>query len=124
MLFLKGAARELGFSLSGSHGSAAASLDFAISKQPQWVEDVFGVDKQGVSLLRRVVERSNSNLKRPGPVTVSLNRAALQENSITITVNGKDVSNILEIRALADDLALQLWGELPMQEDRARRLAA
>ena len=60
--------------ISGSAGSLAASLDYAISKQPLWLTEMFGCDQAGVSLLRRMILRTNPERKRPGPVILSFNQ--------------------------------------------------
>ena len=52
--------------LTGGAGSAAASLDYAISKQPLWLLNVFGLDKQGNCLIRRLINRTNSERRRGG----------------------------------------------------------
>ncbi len=124
VLMLKYAAGHTRFTLVGGTGSPAASVDFAISRQPRWVTEVFGVDKQGVSLLRRIVTRSNSNMKRPGPVAISLSNSPLNEVKITVSINGKDALETREIDEIAESLAHTLWGSLPTTQERPRRLLA
>ena len=124
VLLLKYASGERRFTLIGGTGSPAASVDFAISRQPRWITEVFGVDKQGVSLLRRFITRSNSNMKRPGPVAISITNSPLSEVAITVSVNGKDVLVPSEISNLAEALAQNLWGALPATQERSRRLLA
>lgn len=72
--------------LQGESGSAAASLDFALSKQPEWLLNAFGHDSEGNSNLRSIVRRSNSNLKRPGPVVLRLNELELPSSEISIFI--------------------------------------
>jgi hypothetical protein len=123
VLFLKHAAGREHFVLSGGPGSPASSVDFAISKQPRWIEEVFGTDKQGISFIRRIVTRKNSNLKRPGPVSIGLSSSPLSRVLISVSVNGRVVEDKAELGKLADELAKQLWGEEPYgQEEGTRRL--
>lgn len=94
-------------SLSGFAGSLAATLDYAISKQPTWTEDMFGVTPDGRSVLRRVISRSNSERKRPGPVTLSLNPHVLSPGSIIVWWNGQRVQEPTVLKGLIDSLELQ-----------------
>lgn len=86
--------------LAGEAGSAAASLDYAISRQANWLLDSFGVDKNGISILRRVIKRSNPERKRPGPVCLFLNASCLLQDQIKIVIDNAEVeiARILEIK--------------------------
>jgi hypothetical protein len=75
--------------LRGDANSLAASLDYAISKQPLWLTEMFGCDQQGTSLARRLILRTNPERKRPGPVTLGINQLYLNPSSISVFVNGK-----------------------------------
>lgn len=70
--------------ISGRRGSLASSLDYAINKEPQWLCDMFGLDAAGKTNLRRLIFRSNTNIKRPGPVSLSLNRSALPPENVMV----------------------------------------
>lgn len=83
-----------GACIEGERGSLASSLDFALSKQPSWLMDMFGVDSSGISILRRMVFRHNSNLKRPGPVKVSINYDYLNADAIRISWNGLEITEV------------------------------
>ena len=61
--------------LSGYAGSLAASLDYALSKQPQWLHDMFGTTSRGDSVARLIFRRMNPERKRPGPVQVFVGNA-------------------------------------------------
>jgi hypothetical protein len=74
--------------IHGYAGSLASSLDYAISKQPVWISDMFGFDAAGTCLVRRLVRRTNPERKRPGPVVLSLNERFMPSGAITIFVNG------------------------------------
>ena len=121
LLFLKHAAGKERFMLTGGAGSPACSVDFAISKQPRWVEEVFGTDKQGISLLRRFVVRKNSNRKRPGPVSIGLSSSPLSRVSISVSVNGRPMHDKEELNSLAELLASQIQSEEPCGNEGAER---
>jgi len=70
--------------LSGSAGSPAASLDLALSKQPAWLHDIFGTDRNGISMARYLIRRVNPERKRPGPVVLFINPQRLPFKNIEI----------------------------------------
>lgn len=84
----------------GCQGSLAASLDYAMTKQPVWLLDMFGTDAHGKTLTHRLIVRTNSNRKRPGPVVLGLNEIALSSKSITFTWNGTKVETPEVLRTL------------------------
>ncbi len=90
--------------LSGYQGSLAASLDFAISKQPAWLLEMFGVDSQGISCARRFLLRSNPERKRPGPVVLSYNSAVLETTDFRFVLNGEPVQSCEALRELLENL--------------------
>lgn len=73
--------------LQGERGSVAASLEYAIDKQPHWLQEMFGADSKGNTLLRRLLHRDNPGGKRPGPIAISVNRSALPAESIQVFVD-------------------------------------
>ncbi len=90
--------------IQGEGGSLAASLDYAISKQPEWLTDLFGCDREGISYARRLVLRTNPERKRPGPVVLALNSVYLPYSSIEVFVNGKSAS-YEQLQALKEELS-------------------
>src|SRR5205085_2265597 len=50
--------------LEGRRGTPAASLNYAISKAPKWICEMFGCDVNGEPHLRRLIYRSNADFKR------------------------------------------------------------
>jgi len=76
-------------SISGQEGSLASSLDYALSKQPMWLIEMFGVDSCSNSYLRRILYRSNPERKLPGPVIISVNPKVMTHNNIECWWNGK-----------------------------------
>jgi hypothetical protein len=75
--------------LSGQRGSLARSLDYALSKQPEWVLQMFGFDCNGQAYLRRLLRRNNPEMKRAGPVMIGINPNTLLEIKLEIQVNGR-----------------------------------
>lgn len=78
--------------LSGGKGSFAASLDYALSKKPSWLLDMFGLDAQGDSIAPRLFIRGNPERKRGGGVIVAINPIHLSADNIEIFCNGREVS--------------------------------
>ncbi|NDC37016.1 MAG: hypothetical protein EBZ48_03070 [Proteobacteria bacterium] len=74
--------------ISGEKGSLAASLDYALSKEPNWLGEMFGYTSGGTLLARRLFLVSNPNRKRPGPVVIVLNERVLACKDIAITLDG------------------------------------
>ncbi len=76
LLLLKARLNEnyLEADLLGEKGSAAFSLDYALSKQPNWLLEMFGFDSNGNSLLKRLLLIQNPNGKRAVPIEISLKR--------------------------------------------------
>lgn len=89
----------------GMAGSVAQSLDYAISKQPIWLIDMFGCDSKGESFARRLFHRGNSGRKFAGPVTVCLNHKFLPYSEIEVTVNDTLVTEVDELDACLQSLA-------------------
>jgi hypothetical protein len=77
--------------LSGGAHSLAASLDYAISKQPQWLLDMFGVSARGQSNAKRLFHVTNSHRKQSGPVAISLNSRVCPHDCVEVVLDGKCV---------------------------------
>lgn len=84
-------------SISGGRGSLAASLDYAISKKPFWLLDMFGMDQTGRPLIQRILLRRNSERKRSGPVEIFLNHKFLHPSCIRVMLDGNETLLIPEI---------------------------
>ena len=91
--------------LEGGRGSLASSLDYALSKQPEWLFDMFGRDGEGNALLRKLLFRSNSSLRRIGNVGISLNEHILDPQNIKVYIANRLLGDPEEIEALADTIA-------------------
>lgn len=111
----------------GRRGSYAASLDYALSKMPLWIVDMFGVDPHGSALARRLFHRENPEMKRPGPVSVLPHRSLITKGAITVEWDGAVVersedleritSHILaheRVRKLSDDAVRSAHSEVPL----------
>lgn len=77
--------------LEGPKGSLAAALDSALSKEPQWLIDIFGADKEGRAVARRIIKRTNAECKRPGPVILAFNSTALSRSNIKVFIENQTV---------------------------------
>lgn len=95
--------------LSGYKGSLACSLDYAISKPPQWMQDLFGFDTQKNLIAKRIFLRINSEGKLQGPTTISISSAQLSEKDIEIFLGEKKLLKH-EIEFLKERLELSLGG--------------
>ncbi len=87
--------------LSGEKGSLACSLDYALSKQPLWLLDMFGTDSKGKNLLRTFLQISNSSLKYPGPVIIRVNEKRLPPEEITVFLEDQKIDCSNELATLA-----------------------
>jgi hypothetical protein len=87
--------------LQGERGSHAAALDFAMSKQPVWLLDMFGVQIDGRPLAQSLFRRTNTNLKRPGPVVIAINQRYLPAQSIQLWWNQKLLTDVSQLVQLA-----------------------
>lgn len=103
LLLLKTAACDEQPVLRGEANSLASSLDYAISKQPQWLAEMFGCDHHGICFIRRCILRTNPERKRPGPVTLAVNLSYLPAASIEINIDGR-VATKEETLALSEQL--------------------
>ena len=74
--------------IQGETGSLAASLDYALSKEPTWLSEMFGADSQGRAFARRLFYRTNPERKRSGPVIINVNPSIVTAPKIQIYVDG------------------------------------
>jgi hypothetical protein len=86
--------------LSGEAKSLAASLDYALTKQPAWLLDMFGTSQNGRCQAKRFFRVTNSHRKRGGPVAVSLNLYTCAPESIEIVLDGKTVNSAEALREM------------------------
>jgi len=79
------------FVLTGSTGSLAVSLDYALAKQPAWLVDMFGSDSAGSPVLRKMLNIRGSGAKKGRPVSISL--AKKYSQSIRIYLSSEEIRN-------------------------------
>lgn len=109
--------------LVGEAQSLAASLDYALDKQTPWLLDMFGWDKNGTSLARRAILRTNPGRKRKGPVALSLNDNFLSGQDVEIYIGSKEVKDIGTLEALCQKIYQLDAGEISKMEQRELAVA-
>lgn len=70
--------------LEGGYGSPASSLAYALAKQPRWLLDMFGCDRNGTVLSNRFFRCSNQDRKRNAPTAVGLAPNVLSDFTFTV----------------------------------------
>ncbi len=95
--------------ISGGRGSKAASLDYAIGKNTTWLHELFGDDTNGKPLSRRILNRSNPELRRSGPATVSFNSGLLADNDVMIFVEEQLCDKPDKLAALSSAILEKGW---------------
>ena len=93
-----------GHLLTGGKRTFAAALDRAIRRDSHWLSDMFGRNSRNIAMARYLFIRSNSGMKRPGPVSVAINDKVLPLYSIKIYLNGEEVSDLGTLRGLLKNL--------------------
>jgi|688.fasta_scaffold180084_3 hypothetical protein len=88
LLISKAALSPNSSKISGASGSLAASLDYALSKQPIWICEMFGCDAAGSSYARRFILRTNPERKRAGPVVLGISPVYFPAGSIEVHLDG------------------------------------
>lgn len=101
----EGASHDVGSAfVEGEDESPAASLDYALSKQPLWLSDMFGVSKNGSPLTKLLFRRINPDRKRAGPVVVFI---ANKSFAVRVEVNGTVIEGGAHLRRVAALLEAQ-----------------
>jgi hypothetical protein len=93
ILLLRAAVHGDSSAIQGEAGSLAASLDYALSKEPTWLSEMFGADSEGRAFARRLFQRTNPERKRAGPVIITINPHILSSVRINIYMDGVHVTN-------------------------------
>lgn len=88
----------------GEQGSLAASLDYALSKETDWLVDIFGASDGEAPNFRRLFKRTNSGRKRLGPVAVSLSKYLQEKGAVEVILNGAVVGAAEDFRRLLASL--------------------
>jgi tRNA A-37 threonylcarbamoyl transferase component Bud32 len=87
--------------LMGERSSPAASLNYAMSKKPGWIKDMFGEDSNSHPYLLDLISRTNPDLKRVGPVILCLNSQMLPPERISVYVGDRQVDGVEKIEQMA-----------------------
>jgi hypothetical protein len=98
--------------LYGEGGSLAAALDSALSKQPEWLCEMFGVEISGAAVARRLILRENPERKRHGPVSLWLYRKRITASDIAVYVDEILCTDLTSLAQLRDDF-LAIWDRPP-----------
>ena len=96
----------------GKGGSLAAALDEALHREPVWLLDMFGGDKDGRPLARRLMCRTNPGRKRREmPVHVALNFRLISAKDIHLFFDDEKVSSVKQVRLLFERMQAALGHE-------------
>lgn len=91
----------------------ARAFDSSLAKRPQWLLDMFGLDKADTPVIKRMFVRRNPEKKRPGPVLVFLNTAFLSPENISIFLDGRELVDATSLEELLQRLGFQEDKKLP-----------
>jgi hypothetical protein len=102
--------------ISGLRGSPASSLDYAITKGPVWIHEMFGTDRNGTPRARNYFRRTNTELKRVGPVLICFSPTI---EKIQITRDGNLIEDEKSLKLLLEQLNQSKREMLPICESEA-----
>ena len=91
-------------------GGITSSLDYALGKEPIWLDSMFGSDMHGRLMVKRMILRDNPEMKRVGPVSLRLNRKLFNKDNISIHINGELVEKT-EILIALEKSVISQWKE-------------
>lgn len=80
------------FVLRGEGHSLASSIDYATSRAPLWLTEMFGFYPNGIPVAKLLIQRQNPERKTGGDVIVRLNQHILKPADITVTYQGSEVT--------------------------------
>lgn len=75
------------FILQGGANSLASSLDYAVSKRPDWTIDMFGQYPSGLPVVKRLVKQLNPGRRMGESVGVTISPHILLPDFISVTVD-------------------------------------
>lgn len=99
--------------LTGVRGSSSSSLDYALSKPPTWLCDLFYIENNDLSLLRRLFHRVNAEGKCSGPTQVIINTNLLSRDDIQIYI-GSNLATDGEKRSILNCLFDRVGKKVPL----------
>ncbi len=90
--------------LEGERGTPAATLNYALSKQPGWLCGMFGADDQGSAFLPDILKRINPDLKlgEGVPVKLWLDPGTLPPEQVEIVRMNRQVEDPQEMEDMAE----------------------
>lgn len=96
--------------LAGGAHSPAATLDYAITKQPRWLKQSFGCNEAGLCNVRRLIKRVNSERKGGGEVILSLANASLA-SQMRIYWGTLEISDIPTLTSIVESISAKRLSE-------------
>ncbi len=99
--------------IEGEHGSLASSLDYALSKRPMWLMDMFGITAKGTPLSQLLLHRINPERKRPGPVVVFVRNTSFK---IDVYVDGRSANAPADLENLLNAMENTRSSATPFRE--------
>ena len=96
----------------------ASSLDYAISRKPLWLLDMFGVNSMGQAIAQNLFMRWNPERKRGGEVVIAVNPTQLCSDSISVFLNSIQLSEVA-CGELADVIERSATGGRKLKTDAA-----
>ena len=109
IMFLKAKLHEMAISvdprLIGVQDSLASSLDYALSKETNWIGEMFGYESNARATARRLFKVTNPNRKRPGPVVIAINDNLLTAKNITILSNSLEITRSELLSEMIDSIS-------------------
>lgn len=109
---LSEASARVDYCLIGTKGSLAASLDYALSKGPAWIGEMFGATPGGGLYGKRLFRITNPNRKRPGPVALSVNKNLIAGGDVQVYWNNRRVTDASDLGAILTAIERQEEGVL------------
>lgn len=101
--------------LSGRRATPAIALDSALAKVPRWITEIFGCDRDGVPIARRIITRINPEARRPGPVILTVTKTALKAECIEVSLGEERIYDPQRLALMADEIQKRGWPKLVEQ---------
>ncbi len=90
--------------LRGGSSSLAASFDYALSKQPNWLCEMFGIQPNGIARARFIFKRINPERKKGGEVTIFINSKQLSPHDISFSFDDRTIPTCHQLMSLLSHL--------------------
>ena len=99
--------------IAGIQRSPAASLDYALTKRPIWLSDMFGLTQEGEVFARKLFLVTNPNRKRAGPVLIRINSFALAPSDIRVFLERHRVTDTPLLLDILGNMEINEREDLP-----------